>query len=469
MAFDLEVRSAGVVGGRIVAAAPTSDSRSPLGWRELALAASGFIALCVVVLTHAAQMLEPDDYAYQASIVALSHGQVMLTTAQYHALARQLGDGSGIPQWIHLSNGDWISQKNPGYPFAVVVFQLLGVLRLAPLFYAAVACVGLFIGGRRWLGRYGGAAAVLLFCTSGAAITFAWRATMESFTDAALVAAGAGLLLWAILANEASSRKRLLVGVGGFTALEMATAIRYTDVVELAVAVVAVLLVARPSRLGWRMVVCWLSTVALFAGVVLAFNAIVYGAPMTTGYGTGEITFSLSALGPNLVHMPSRLLSAMPMVVPALAAIAWIGIRAVRGARGRDELEPERRRDALVATVLLAGWGAIWGLYLTYTWTVTQFGAAPVHVVRFYLPAIGIIALLGAWVLVRVPAVVALGAVVALFVYGIASFHGLAAAAGQPGFGPGGFGPGRPGSGFGGGGRPLPPLGPGDGGPPPPS
>jgi hypothetical protein len=124
-----------------------------------------------------------------------------------------------------------------------------------------------------------------------------------------------------------------------------------------------------------------------------------------------------------------------------------------------------------VANVLLLGWLAIWGLYLAYTWTVGQVsGAAAVHVVRFYLPALGLVALLGGWVLVRARTVVALPVIGALAVLGALSFHGLTTVvAGLPGGFPGGGGPG----GLGGhGGAPPPGLpgagdGPPPGGPPP--
>jgi hypothetical protein len=53
----------------------------------------------------------------------------------------------------------------------------------------------LYAGGRRWLGRFGGAAAPGLCCSSGAAILFAWRGYMPTFTEASLIAAGTGTLL----------------------------------------------------------------------------------------------------------------------------------------------------------------------------------------------------------------------------------------------------------------------------------
>ena len=70
-------------------------------------------------------------------------------------------------------DGRWISEKDPGYPFLAAPFQAAGIIRLAPLFYGALGCLGLFFGARRWLGRYGGPAAVVLFCSSGAALLFA--------------------------------------------------------------------------------------------------------------------------------------------------------------------------------------------------------------------------------------------------------------------------------------------------------
>ena len=196
------------------------------------MAIVAFLAFAIVVLIKAARLLEPDDFAYHASIAALRSGHVWLSNAQYLALAHQLG-GSGILQWHHLASGAWISEKNPGYPFFAVVFSLLGSLRLAPLFYGAVGCAGLFLGARAWLGRWAGATAVWLFCFSGAALTFAWRATMPSFTDASLIAGGFGLLIWVALSTRVVARRRLVVGLAAFIALDGAVFIRYTNVYRL--------------------------------------------------------------------------------------------------------------------------------------------------------------------------------------------------------------------------------------------
>jgi len=427
---------------------------------DVLLAIAAFLGLCVAVLTRAPQLLEPDDYAYRASIVALSRGHILLSNAQYLALEHQLGSapsgvgpggGGAIQQWIHLANGLWISEKNPGYPFLAVPFEWLGALRLTPLFYGALGCVGLWFGARRWLGRWGGAFAVVLYCTSGAALAFAWRATMETFTDASLVAAGAGALLWTLLATDAPQRRRLLVGVGALLALVASTFTRYTDVVALAVAVLAIIVLARRVGITWRTLQIWATALVLSGAGILAFNQYAYGAWDKTGYAAGEITFSLSALSPNLQHMPSHLVRAMPMLLLGLVAIGWIAVRAVTGRRSADPAaRTARRRDAVIAAVLAAGWAGCWGLYLCYDWTAqtsAQSNSA-IHVIRFYLPALGLIALLAAWLLVRlirtrahlgVWSVAVILAV--LVVAGGWSYQNLVTNSAGPGGGPGGGGP----------------------------
>src|SRR6266516_3152484 len=274
-------------------------------WVEAALAAAAFAVLCTVVLSFAPQLgVEPDDGAYRASIVAMTEGDFLtLSSAQVNALAGRLGDGMGVPnQWVELVGGRYISEKDPGYPFLAAPFQALGVIRWAPLFYGALACLGLFIGARRWLGRFGGLTAVGLYCSSGAALAFAWRDYMPTFTDASLIAAGSGALLWAVLATEASSRRRTWAGLAGFVAIEIATFVRYTNIVILGCAVVAVVVALRlrAARLPLRTLCWWLASVAVFGAGVAIFDDLVYGSPLTTGYQPGEVTFGLGAIGPNL-------------------------------------------------------------------------------------------------------------------------------------------------------------------------
>jgi hypothetical protein len=412
-------------------------------WIEAALAAVAFAVLCLVVLSVPAQVAEPDDGAYHNSIVAITLGDFLtLSRPQLEAVAAKIGNRPGVPnQWVEVADGRYISEKNPGYPYLAAPFEALGLVRWAPLFYGALACLALFVGAGRWLGRFGGAVAVGLFCSSGAAIAFAWRDYMPTFTDASLIAAGSALLLWAVLATEASARRRLWVGLAGFVALEVATLVRYTDIVILACGVGAALVAWRAprARLPGRVVAWWLASVGVFGAVVAAFDSLAYGGPLATGYqyghttSGGEVSFSPGAVLPNLQVMPAHLLEAMPTVIPALVALVWV-VSALALRKGAGAVA---RRDACVALALAASWFAIWGLYLAYDWT-TDPTEVTVQVVRFYLPAIGPISLLGAWLVTRIrggswaTAMISAAAIALLFALGVSSFYAMYAAFGVP-------------------------------------
>jgi hypothetical protein len=423
-----------VLPGRARRGSPRPASRLRLAWGEAALATAAFAALCIVVLSVPPQPgVEPDDGAYRASIVAMTEGHFLtLSTAQAQTLASKLGDNPAAPpnQWVELPGGRTISEKNPGYPFLAAPFQALGIIRWAPLFYGALACLGLFAGARRWLGRFGGPAAVGLYCSSGAALLFAWRDYMPTFTGASLIAAGSGILLWALLATEASPRRRTRVGLAGFAAIEIATFVRYTDIVILGCAVVAVIVAwwLGATKLPLRTLCWWLASLAVFGAGVAVFDDRIYGGPLTTGYQPGEVTFGLGAVVPNLRIMPAHLLRAMPMLVLGLVALAWIIVRrlALRRVGGKDSAVA--RRDLWVGLAVAASWFASWGLYSAYTWTADPT-ASTLSEIRFYLPAIGAISLLGAWLMTRIPGrawlagVTSAAVITGLFGLGVWSFH----------------------------------------------
>jgi hypothetical protein len=415
-----------------------------LVWVEAALAAAAFAALCVVVLSVAPRIAEPDDGAYHHSIVAITMGDFLtLSRAQLNALESKLGDPAGqIPpnQWVELPDGRFISEKDPGYPYLAAPFQALGIIRWTPLFFGALACLGLFIGARRWLGRFGGLAASGLYCSSGAALAFAWRDYMPTFTDASLIAAGSGILLWAVLATEASSRRRAWAGLAGFVAIEIATFVRYTNIAILGCAVVAVIVAWRlqAARLPLRTLCCWFASVALFGAGVAIFDDLVYGGPLTTGYQPGEVTFRLGAIGPNLRIMPAHLMRAMPMLVLGLVALAWIIARWLVLRRADGEAGAVARRDLSVGAALAAAWFAIWGLYSAYTWTADDPTEVTVQVIRFYVPALGTISLLGAWLVTRIPGrawpagLTSIAVITAMFALGTWSLYAMYAAFGVP-------------------------------------
>jgi len=259
---------------------------------------------------------------------------------------------------------------------------------------------------------------------------------MPTFTDASLIAAGSGALLWALLATEAGLRRRTWAGLAGFLAIEIATFVRYTDIVILGCAVVVVIVAwrLRAARLPFRTLCWWLASVVVFAAGVATFDYLVYGGPVATAYQPGEVTFALGAIGSNLRLMPAHLMQAMPMIVLALIALVWIFVR-WRALRRNGA--GAARRDLLVGLALASSWFALWALYSTYTWTIDPTSVT-VQVVRFYVPALGAISLLGAWLVTRIPGRpwrVGVTTVVVITVtlgLGVWSFYAMYAAFGVP-------------------------------------
>ena len=221
-------------------------------------------------------------------------------------------------------------------------------------------------------------------------------------------------------------------------ALEIATFVRYTDIVILGCAVVTVLVAwrLRAASLPFRTLCWWLASVAVFGAGVAVFDDLVYGGPLKSGYQPGEVTFSLGAIGPNLRVMPAHLLQAMPMLVLGLMAIAWIIVRRLvlrRETGGR--CRPVATSGSGIA--LFASWFAIWGLYAAYTWTTGPANGS-VDVIRFYVPALGAIALLGAWLVTRLPGrawlagLTSTAIITGLFWLGVWAFYAMYAAVGVP-------------------------------------
>ena len=135
--------------------------------------------------------------------------------------------------------------------------------------------------------------------------------------------------------------------------------------------------------------------------------------------------------------MPRHLTTTMPAFWLALAGLVWLVARSVRLRRTAplDVVRPSRaaaHRDLAVAAALAAAWAGNWGLYFTYYWTAQMGGRRPgrpggggggaVHLVRFFVPALASIALLGAWPLARLPRWLAGAMVAAFFGLGLWSF-----------------------------------------------
>jgi len=116
--------------------------------------------------------------------------------------------------------------------------------------------------------------------------------------------------------------------------------------------------------------------------------------------------------------MPAHLIQAMPMLVLGLGALAGLAVVWLRGRRAGGQQAALAGRDLAVGVALAAPWAAIWALYATYTWTAAT-GLSTLQAARFYVPALGAIALIGAWLLVRLPRRLPLTAITTLAVAGV--------------------------------------------------
>ena len=185
----------------------------------------------------------------------------------------------------------------------------------------------------------------------------------------------------------------------------------------------------RAGRLPGSAVAWWLGPACVSGAGVAIFGTLIYGGPLRSGSRPGEITFSLAALGPNLRYVPAHLIQAMPVLVLGLAALAGTAVAWLRRRAGGPQAAAARR-DLAVAVALAACRAGIWVLYATCTWTAAP-GLSTLQAARFYMPAVGAISLLGAWLLVRVPrsqplaAITTLAAVAALSGLGSWAFHDM--------------------------------------------
>ena len=193
----------------------------------------------------------------------------------------------------------------------------------------------------------------------------------------------------------------------------------------------------RRAKVAARSLRWWFGSLAAFAALVLAFDATFYGGPLKTGYGAGEITFSLSAVVPNLqAHAvaPGR---GHPRPVLGLAALGWMAVRLVLSTGTADPQVADGRPRATRRWAPCSPWGgSVCGRSTPPTpgrprWAPADRrvggGGGAIHIIRFYLPAIGLIALLGAWLLAQLPRWLPPLLLVAVAGLGLWSFESLTA------------------------------------------
>ena len=128
--------------------------------------------------------------------------------------------------------------------------------------------------------------------------------------------------------------------------------------------------------------------------------------------------------------MPAHLIQAMPMLVLGLVALAWIIVRWLvlrraggqrrRGGPSRSMGRPRPGR------VVVRDLGPVRRVHLD-----DRPDSVTLQVVRFYVPAIGAISLLGAWLVTRIPGrawlagLTSTAVITAMFGLGAWSFHAM--------------------------------------------
>jgi hypothetical protein len=392
--------------------------------REVLATITAWALFCVTLTSKTPILFEADDYAYRASIMALKNGLIVLSQAQYTHLNNLLKGNAvvGIYQWTHLANGNWISQKNPGFPFLAEPFYLLGNLRLIPAFYALLAVGGIFLGARRWLGSGGGLVASVCFLFTGASLTYGYRITMPTFTEACLIGCALGLIIWSALAEQ-GSKAQTIGSSTAFFLLGCAVFSRYTNAV-IYFGVLVVLLVWR-KKFGFtiRSVANWLSITGLFLIGILEFDHHFYGGWLSTGYSGQQFSSSLANFPKNISQIPAFLVEAMPVLLIAI----WAGIHIARRSKRKlaspsDTIATDRMIGLILSVCIVLPWA----LYFGYNRTaITLDSTAAVHVVRFYVPALAPLALLAAWQLMKLNIKWRVGILVLLVVTSFWSFQSL--------------------------------------------
>jgi len=288
-------------------------------------------------------------------------------------------------------SGRFVPVCSPGYP--ALLAPLLWVSALAPFAVppvAAVICVWATARLSRALdGALSAVLGPLIFATTPVVLYQAVQ-PMNDVPVAAFVASAAALAM----------TPPMRPGLAG-ALLGLAVLCR-PNLAPLAVP----FLVALPASSRARFLCFMLPAIAL----VPVLNTVVYGAPLTTGYGDVGDLFSLGHVGTNVTRYSAWLLATSPALL--LGALAPLVLH-----------DPARARSARLAVFLLALAAVVVACYLPYlpfdTWWY----------LRFLLPAMPVLAALAAAVVTRVGTRVgAYGSTIAVMVAMIAAWHGLTTA-----------------------------------------
>ncbi|HEX4566788.1 MAG TPA: glycosyltransferase family 39 protein [Vicinamibacterales bacterium] len=329
--------------------------------RIAAVTAAAVLVVATAWNTRAAGGSDSSCYVLQAD--AFAHGRAVLR----HPLAGTLSDA--VPA-MFAPTGFIASPRDPfaavpicapGLALAMAVVRPLGknaVFMIVPV-CAACAIWLAFVFARRAADEVTGAAAACLLACSP---VFLYQA-VQPMSDVPAT-------LFCLAALAATARGDRAGQIGGGVCASLAVLVRP----NLALAVVPLLWLL-PDRRAWAR---WIVSAVPALTALAVLNAIRYGSPFTTGYGSTGALFSMGHVAPNLARYPRWFVDTeSPLAILAVAA-PWV----MRGDRAR-------RRLAIVA---LVSSGLVAAPYLAYTvfddWWYLRFLLPLLPVVLVYAVAL---------------------------------------------------------------------------------
>ena len=232
------------------------------------------------------------------------------------------------------------ARATAGYPAMFVITPLAGA-----------ACVWLtFLIGRRWHSPRTGLIAALLVASNPVFLFM----LMWPMTDVPAAAAVA-LIVWLLLRGD-DARTTNALGAGFAAAFAI---LLRPNMLFIAVAAGAWLmldaLVWRRGTRAWTRVLLYACGAVPGLAVTLRLNAVWYGSPFASGYGSAGSLFSIARLGTNAGRYGAWLAASSPLLAAGVAAIVWLFVRSTTPSSNR-------RSISLVLLIVIANAG----LYLVY-------------------------------------------------------------------------------------------------------
>ena len=397
------------------------------------ITAASFIFFVIMVMAIPARMSGASPWAYYYAVKNFSQGKLIISDRELMSDAYDAMQQGGIlMQYVKVGDNRWAVEKAPGYIFYMVPFYKLGIPRWGNIVLAAGMIAVLYLLLKRIRDELAACLGSLLILFTPMALIMANRAYMDTYASLAFAAMGGGLYFYYLLQKDAwRSIKQGVVIFFAFLLIGWSVVVRESNLLIAIVLALHYLVMRfrslRNQEKAWLRIE--LPAVVLGAGltaaVMLIYNNIVFGAPLSYGYQYSlfPVKFAFQYLGQtdaaghsipldiimnNVKVLPLPLLEGFPVLVLFIPTIifltAWKIIYGKKPSIGRwAGLEREISRGTLVT---MAGiFLSVFALYYMYEFTATSLkeGATFFRYSRYYLPGLFPMAVICAPVLARLP------------------------------------------------------------------